>query len=634
MSAPRTQSELRPDPPTDSPDTRWLEAEVRLLDQRISQIESSRFFRFMRWAGGILDTQKKKVGQVVLHSPFHPLYLRLWRPKKAAVAGGYTDWIAAQESLLPSRSLHQSEAARWRFQPTISVLIPVFRPKREWLERAVGSVKAQSYPKWQLCLGDDASEEPWVREYLEAEAAVDSRIRVVFRESNGGISASLNAAGQLATGEYVTFLDHDDELDPFALHYIVEACQRDEVDVLYSDEDYLDPSGARSGPTFKPDWSPELLHACMYFGHLLVAARRLIDEVGWFRSLCDGAQDYDLALRLVERARNIVHIRRVLYHWRQHLQSTSMNPKAKPYAHEAGRRALTDAMARLQIPATIEDGPLLFTYYIQRSGSRQRVSLVVCSRDSRRLSVFLAAQKRTRYPSVELVVVEHISPADERLSRLLDSTQCVRVPYTGPFNFSRMNNLGAQAAGSELLVFINDDVTPIRPEWLDVIAAHLERPKVGVVGARLLYPLGTLQHAGLVFGMQDGAGHPGRGVFYSELMYYLQLPRDVSAVAGACLGIRQGLFQELGGFDLSFPVNYGDLDLCFRAGERGYRVLVDPRVELTHVECGTRRGGTTFAERRHLQERWSHVLAKGDPYYPEAFDRTTEEVRLAIPYGG
>lgn len=608
-----------------------LEDELRLLDQRLSRLESSRFFRFLRWSGVILDTQKKKAGQILLHSPFHPLYLRLFRPKKATAAGDrYREWMAEQESMLPSIRWYQTEAARWRYQPTVSVLIAVFRPGKPWLERAIASVKAQSYEKWQLCLCDDGSEQPWVREYLEAEAAADPRICVAFRESNGGISAALNGAGQLAVGEYVTFLDHDDELEPHALHHVVEACQQPGVDVLYSDEDYLDPDGERSGPTFKPDWSPDLLHACMYFGHLFVATRKLIDQVGWFRSVCDGAQDYDLALRVAEQARNVVHIRRILYHWRQHPQSTSMNPKAKPYAHEAGRRALADAVARVQAPASIEDGPLLFTYYIQRPNSGQRVSLIVCARDPHRLSTFLEGQIRTRYPNRELVVVEHITPGEDHLSPVLASTPCVRVPYQGPFNFSRMNNLGAQAAGSELLVFINDDVTPIQRQWLDVMVSHLERAEIGVVGGRLLYPSGALQHAGLVYGIQDGAGHPGRGAFYSDLMYFLQLPRNVSAVTGACLGMRRELFEEVGGFDIAFPVNYGDLDLCLRTAERGYRIIVEPRVEMTHVECGTRRGGTTFEERQHLRQRWSRSLSHGDPFYPAVFDRTTEEVRLAV----
>ena len=616
-----------------------LEQEIKFLDLRLSQqeqrlgrVEASVIFRFNRRVGGILGSLKKTAGQLLLHSPFHRYYVRLKGPDKAPPPRDpYAEWLAGQQAPLPSLLWHQQEEARWTFQPVVTVLMSTYRPKKEWLERAIASVKAQSYEKWQLSVCDDASEEPWVREYLESQSRADPRIRVAFRESNGGISAAFNTAGQLATGDYVTFLDHDDELDPYALHYLVEACQQGGVDVLYSDEDCLNPSGERCMPGFKPDWSPELLDSRMYFGHLLAATRRLIDEVGWFSSDCDGAQDYDLVLRLVERAHKIVHIRRILYHWRQHPQSTAMDPKSKPYAQEAGRLALARAVSRRRIDATVEDAPLPFAYYLHRSTAHPPVSLVVLTRDARLLSIFLEGRKITRYPAVELVVVEHAHPGGQELSRLLDATDCVRVRYEGPFNFSRMSNLGAQGAGAGLLVFLNDDVTPLRPDWLEVMAAHLERPEIGVVGGRLLYPSGAMQHAGVVLGMGGGAGHPGSGVFSADLMYYLQLPRDVSAVTGACLGIRKDLFQELGGFDESFPVNYNDVDLCLRVREHGYRVLVDPRVELTHLESATRTGGTTFAERQHFRRRWGHLLRQPDPYYPEAFARDTEEVRLANP---
>ena len=592
-------------------------------------VEPRALFRFLQYAGRIAETQKKRAGQLLLHSPFHPLYLRTFGRHQVRARGiEYAQWVSKEESRWPSRQGQQEIAAGWRFQPTVSILIPTYQPRKEWIEHAIASVKAQSYGKWQLCICDDASSELWVREYLQTEGAADPRICVTFRDLNGGISAALNAAGKLATGEYVTFLDHDDVLHPFALHYVVEACQEDSVDVLYSDEDYLNPSGERSGPTFKPDWSPELLTACMYFGHLLVATRSLVEEAGWLRSAYDGAQDYDLALRLVERARKVRHIRRVLYHWRQHPQSTSMNPKAKPYAHDAGYRAVSDSVARRQIPGVVESGSLPYTYYIRRPSTQQPVSLVVCSRDRKRLAAFLEGQKRTRYPHVELVVVEHITAKGRPLGPLLEGTACIRVPFAGAFNFSAMNNLGAQAAGSELLVFLNDDVTPIRPEWLEVMAAHLLRPEIGVVGGRLLYPSGAIQHAGLVLGLQDGVGHPGRGAYSTDLMYYLQLPRDVSAVTGACLGIRRKVFEEVGGFDPTFPVNYNDVDLCLKVVNGGYRVVVDPRIGLTHLESGTRRGGTTLAERQHFRERWGDLLVNGDPYYPEAFERT-EEVRLA-----
>ncbi len=593
-------------------------------------VEPSLLYRLLRYVGRVAETQKKKAGQLLLHSPFHPLYLRTFgRPTVRATEIEYAQWVSAEEGRWPSWQGHQEIAAGWPFQPTISILLPTYQPRKEWLEQAIASVKAQSYEKWQLCICDDASSESWIREYLQTEAATDPRICVTFRETNGGISAALNGAGELAAGEYVTFLDHDDVLHPFALHYVAEACQEDSVDVLYSDEDYLNPSGKRSGPTFKPDWSPELLAVCMYFGHLLVAKRDLVESVGWFRSAYDGAQDYDLALRLVESARKIRHIRRVLYHWRQHPQSTSMNLEAKPYAHDAGYRAVSDTVARREIPGEVENGPIPYTYYIRRPAAPKPVSLVVCSRDRKRLFTFLEGQKRTLYPHVELVVVEHITGNGRTLAPLLDGIACIRVPFEGAFNFSTMNNLGAQAAGSELLVFINDDVTPLRPDWLEVMAGHLLRPEIGAVGGRLLYPSGAIQHAGLVLGLQDSVGHPGRGSYRADLMYYLQLPRDVSAVTGACLGIRRSVFQEVGGFDPIFPVNYNDVDLCLKVLNSGYRVIVDPRIELTHLECGTRRGGTALAERQRFQEKWGDLLRKGDRFYPDAFART-EEVRLAV----
>jgi GT2 family glycosyltransferase len=596
---------------------------------RLQGFESSRLARLLRDLGRIADTQKKRAGQLLLHSPFHPIYLRIWGRRKARLDGvSYAQWVSNEETSWPSRQAHQEEAAGWHYRPTVSIIIPTFQPTREWLDRALASVKAQSYEKWQLCICDDASVEPWVREYLQAQAASDARIRVALSESNAGISATLNAAGKLASGEYVTFLDHDDELHPYALHYVVKACQEEAVDILYSDEDHLDATGVRVHPILKPDWSPELLNTCMYFGHLLVATRNLVEQAGWFRSACDGAQDYDLALRLVERARKIRHIRRVLYHWRQQPRSTSTNPQAKPYAHAAGHRALSDAVARRQIQGVVENGPGLYTYYIHRSSSQPPVSLVVCSRDPKRLSAFLKGQKRTRYPNVELIVVEHIASNGRPLDSVLKGTKSTRVPFESPFNFSRMNNLGAEAASSELLVFLNDDVTPLRPEWLDVMAGQLLRPEIGVVGARLLYPSGAIQHTGIAIGIQDGAGHPGRGASRAELMYYLEWPRDVSAVTGACLGIRRNVFREISGFDPSFPVNYNDVDLCLKVASSGYRVIVDPHIELTHLEGATRRSGTTLEERQLFRERWRDVLAESDPYYPEAFERN-EEVRLA-----
>ena len=291
----------------------------------------------------------------------------------------------------------------------VSILLATYRSKREWLDRAIQSVKAQSYDNWELCICDDASNELWLTEYLETHRVADSRVKVASAPMNGGIAAALTCAGKLAAGELVTFLDHDDELHVHALHYLVEAFQEEDVDLVYTDEDHLDVDGARTQPLLKPDWSPELLDSCMYLGHLLATRRSLVDMVGWLRKQYDGAQDYDLALRLAECARKIRHVPRILYHWRQHHQPTALNPDAKTYAQEAGRRALGDSVARRQISGDVIDGPFPFTYQIRRPIPDRSVSVIVCSRGGRLLSSFLKNLERTQYDKLEVVVVEHLT---------------------------------------------------------------------------------------------------------------------------------------------------------------------------------------------------------------------------------
>jgi glycosyltransferase involved in cell wall biosynthesis len=625
-------------PQVSSTDQDDLAAEVRLLRQeaarlseRLDRLEANRIFRLINSAIRAITTQKRRVGQLLLRSRFHPLYLRLRGARdQTGATSRYRSWVDWNESLYPPFSWHKKESERWRWRPVVSILLATYHPKREWLDRAIQSVKAQSYDNWELCICDDASGELWLTEYLETQRIADSRIKVGSAPVNGGISMAQTCAGKLATGELVTFLDHDDELHVHALHYAVEAFQEEDVDLVYTDEDHLDVDGTRAQPTLKPDWSPELLDSCMYFGHLLATRRSLMDLVGWLRKPYDGAQDYDLALRLVECAREIKHVPRILYHWRQHLQSTALNLNAKPYAHEAGKRALSDSVVRRQISGDVMDGPFSFTYEIRRPVPDKSVSIIVCSRGGRLLSSFMKNLRRTQHDKLEVVVVEHWTGRKNAFSRLAGSRDHVRVPYEGPFNFSDMNNRGVLAARSELLVFLNDDVAPICEHWLQTIVSHLEQEEIGIVGGKLLYPDQSLQHAGIAVGLLDGAGHPGRGRYASDLMYYLNLPHNVSAVTGACLAIRRTLFEELGGFDVQFPLNYNDVDLCLRARSLGFRILVDPRVEMRHQECASRFGLTKFAERERFARRWASVLDQGDPFYPQAFDRNTEEIRLPI----
>ncbi|MCZ2078881.1 MAG: glycosyltransferase [Bryobacterales bacterium] len=605
-----------------------LRVECERLEERLACVENSIIFRTLKRLGSAFETRKRMMGQLLLRSPLHPLYLRFW---KAGVVDGYGRWVREQERRFPSREWHEKEAASWSSQPKISILMPVYNPIQQWLAEAIASVRNQSYNRWQLCICDDASSESWVREWVGREAAADERIKFAASGRRLGISGALNEAGKLATGDYVAFLDHDDVLHRFALHYVVEALQDGDVHVVYTDEDHLDGKDERVRPQFKPGWSPDLLTSCMYWGHLLTIRRDVLERVGWFRTECDGSQDHDLALRIADGPICVRHVPLVLYHWREHLNSTSVNSSAKPYTTAAAFRALTDTLRRRGVTGEPQLGPVANTYYINRKvASRPLISIVICSRDSSLLSRCLnAVQHSTRYDPWEIVTVWHrIAPSD--FPEVLVQRGCRVVTYDGPFHFAQMNNHGARKANGSLLLFLNDDTEPLNSDWLDHVVAHLERPEVGVVGGKLLYPSGTIQHAGIAVGMMDGVGHPGRGLFRSELFPWLELTREVTAVTGACLGIRTALFQELGGFDESFPVNYNDVDLCLRVRERGLHVICEPRVLVRHYECASRTGGTSFRERWAFQERWRRLIECPDPYFPGVFDYGDEKIRLKM----
>ncbi len=606
----------------------WLQLEQSRLEERLSRLENGLLFRSMRKVGGVIRTTKLKLGQTLLRSPLHPLYLKLtpWVNRNRA----YEDWLARQEAQTPSWEWHRDLSLSWVRQPLISILMPVHNPRREWLEAAVKSVLGQSYPFWELCLCDDASQ-AWVAEYFETQAREDPRIRYRLSRTPLGIAAAFNHAGEFANGEYVGFLDHDDVLSPLALHHMVEAIQEGPADVLYSDEDHLDPSGRRTRPSFKPDWSPDLLTSCMYWGHFLVVARQRLDEIGWFRNEYDGAQDYDMALRITDRPGIVRHVPRVLYHWRQHDGSTALRASAKPYTNEAGRRALEDAIQRRSWAAELTGSEFPNSYYVRRvAPSGLRISFIICTRNGSLLNRCLRALDNTGSGHErEVVVVHHETGADDGVTKVVRDWECETVSFRAPFNFARMNNLGVAASHGDVLLFLNDDVVSLSPDWLDHLLAHLQRPEVGIVGPKLVYRSGAIQHAGIVLGMMEGTGHPGRGLFQSDLWRWLGQTRNVSAVTGACMGVRRNVFLELGGLNEDLPVNYNDVDLCLRARRAGYEVIYEPHALLRHDECGTRTPGTYMKEREWFHELWGEYLDKPDPYFSPLLSRDSEEIRLA-----
>jgi GT2 family glycosyltransferase len=573
----------------------WLAREQRNQDRRLARIEDGVLFRAARWAG---------------------VRARSW-----AVRFGYAErydypaWIEQHEAARPGDGLAR--------EPLISILMPVRGAKKEWLDAAIASVRIQSYRHWQLIVCMDGDGPPPVVE--------DSRVCVTRVRQEAGVSAALNHAASAATGEYLTVLDQDDTLAEHALGWIATAVQDGSADLLYSDEDLTDAAGRPLRPIFKPGWSPELLTSAMYFGHLLVVSRAAFDRVGGFRSEYDGSQDHDLALRVTEQPGvRVAHVPRVLYHWRQHAGSSAGRPESKPEAHEAGRRAVADAMRRRGIAAEVRDGRKPFAYSVQRKPRGGTLaSIVICSCRPRLLARCLQAlRSRTTYSPYETVLVQHgfSNPLGDH-----------RLPWTGPFDFAAMNNAAVNEAKGDVLVFLNDDVRPLDSDWLDALVAQVERPEVGIAGALLEYADGAIQHAGVVIGIADAAAHPLRGLRDSPLWNWAPLTRNVSAVTGACLAIQREVFEQLRGFNTAFPVNYNDVDLCLRLHERGYRNVWLPGVELIHHESATRGAEDTperqkrlASERAYMRARWGALLAQ-DPYYSPNFSLEDTHDSLAVP---
>ncbi len=546
-------------------------------------------------------------------------------------SGEYRRWIARHEPRpadLARQRLHTFARA-----PVVSVVVPVFNPPAAYLEALIESVRTQTYANWELCCAD-ASTAPHVRPILEKFAAQDARVKARFLGDNRGIGGNTAAAVALATGELLAFADHDDTLAPFALHEIIRAHNRTpDADFFYSDEDKLDAAGERVEPNFKPDWSPDTLLGRNYVCHLLVLSRTLYDTVGGVRDGFDGAQDHDLVLRAGEKARRVAHVPAVLYHWRMHAQSTAASKSSKGYAFDAGKRAVADHFARVGIDAGVIDGPTLGTYTpVYRLRSQPLVSVIVPNKDHpAMLAGCVRSLETASYANYELVVVENGSTRPETFAyyRELEKRPNVRVvTWDKPFNYAAVNNFAARQARGELLLFLNNDVESIGPDWLEALVTVAVRPGVGAVGAKLYYADDTVQHAGIVVGMGGVAGHahlnypraaPGH-------MQRLQYAQNVAAVTGACLLTPKAVFDAVGGFDEGFVLAFNDVDLCLQILRAGYRVVWTPQAELYHLESKTRGyEDTPEKEKRFKREidlfhgKWAAFLQAGDPYYSQHF---------------
>jgi GT2 family glycosyltransferase len=514
-------------------------------------------------------------------------------------------------------------------RPRFSILTPVYETPADVLWDMLESVRRQSFSDWELCLVDDASPSPRVRAELDRVAAEDPRIQIAHRAENGGIVAASNDALAMAEGEFVVLLDHDDELHPDALLLVDRAIGEDaEVDYIYTDEDKIDERGRHGGPFLKPDWSPERMRAQMYTCHLSVLRRALVEEVGGFDGRYEGAQDWDLVLRTTERARRVLHVPRVLYHWRAIATSAAAGENVKPWAFEAGTRAVQAHCERIGLEATVDrDLKDQGVYHLEPRLTREpSVSIVIPTngqtREVRYEEVVLVENcvrsivADSTYSNYEIVVVSDTSTPRAVVERLreLAGDRLRLVDFDRPFNFSDKINAGAIRAEGDHLLLLNDDIEVATPDWLERLVMYSQMDAIGAVGARLLLEDGRIQHAGVNFeGGLPGHpyyGWPGDAQGYSN---NVKVTRNLLAVTGACLMTRRDLFDRVGGLSRTFPINYNDVDYCLKLREIGKRVVYDADVKMLHFESSSRSSDVAEWEQLKLLARWAK-LTDPDPY--------------------
>jgi O-antigen biosynthesis protein len=564
----------------------------------------------------------------------------------------YERWLAAFDELgLNNRSNLRRRVRQLRHQPLLSILLPVYNPDPQLLEVAIESVRNQVYEHWELCIADDASTDPDVRPYLEHVGQSDTRIKLIFRDENRHISACSNSALALATGEWCALLDQDDALSEKALAFVaLEIARYPNAGLIYSDEDKMDNAGKRSNPFFKTDWNPELFLGQNYINHLGAYRTSLLREIGGFREGYEGSQDYDLALRCLEKLRpeQVRHIPRILYHWRMIAGSLAAVVDAKPYAKEAARRAIRDHLFRRGIagevvacPENIESHRVI--YNIPKP--EPLVSIVIPTRDLAQMleQVVRGVRERTDYGRIEIVIVDNGSTekATHEYFREIESKQIARViPADGPFNFSRVINRGAAAANGEVLAFLNNDLEINEQGWLREMVSHAIRPEVGAVGARLWYPDGTLQHGGTILGLGGVAGHAYHRIPRGHPGYFNRgfLQGNYSAVTAACMVLRKEVFVDLGGFDESnLGIDFNDVDFCLRLRKRGLQIVWTPYANLIHHESVSRGHHLSvealsqfLVEATYMQQKWTAELLC-DPFYSPNFSLNWPGFDFAFP---
>jgi glycosyltransferase involved in cell wall biosynthesis len=543
----------------------------------------------------------------------------------------YLNMIQNNQLSAVQKKVIKGEIQSFSLKPLISIIMPVYNVDEKWLRKAIASVTDQLYENWELCIVNDASTFAHIRLLLDEISTSDKRIKVAHRERSGNISAASNDAIGMAKGAFIALLDHDDEITPDALYEVVKLINHHpDADLIYSDEDKINEQGQYFNPWFKPDWSPEYLLTHMYVCHFSVYRKNLVDAVGGFRSEFDGAQDYDLCLRVSENTMAIYHVPKILYHWRTIATSTALQPTAKLYAYEAGRNAVEQHLIR-----TTGGGAASFTDYygVYRVShllqNAPLVSIIIPSAGKeaiirgRKICLLLncleSIKAKTTYSNFEIIVVDG-GDIDASLVNKCSAFSVKWVHVKKQFNFSERINEGVKSSSGEYVMLLNDDTEIITPDWIEKMLGFASQPAIGAVGAKLITEQNQIQHAGII--LNDGApghvyyGSPdlGQGYFNALTAY-----KNYLAVTGACLLVERKKFDDAGMMDESFPVNFNDVDLCLQLHKNGLRNVFVPHAVLYHFESLTRKKGYEANELIRFRNKWSsYTPALKDPYHHQA----------------
>ncbi|MEA3222468.1 MAG: glycosyltransferase family 2 protein [Thermodesulfobacteriota bacterium] len=562
-------------------------------------------------------------------------YLR--KNKNVAAMGlaesDYDKWIKKNELTDEMIGEIKREITRFEYKPKISIIMPVYNVDKIWLEKAIDSVINQLYENWELCIADDASTQKHIKKTLKRYSKKDKRIRVRYLEENQGIAGASNEALSLATGEYIGLFDNDDELTIDAIYENVKLLNKNpEADLIYSDEDKIDTHGNRMEPFFKPDYSPDFLLTRNYICHFSLFRRSIINSIGGFRRGYEGAQDYDLILRFIEKTKpkRIFHIPKILYHWRKIPRSAATMDDTKSYAFASAKKALSDYLKRSNIQGEVVDGNFIGSYRVKREIKNDyKVSIIIPFKDQSEVlkKCVSSIVEKTKYREYEIVLIDNQSEKEETfeyLDTIKDNSSFRILAYDKPFNFSAINNYAVSQVDSEYIVLLNNDTEVISPDWIENMLEFAQRKDVGAVGALLYYPNDTIQHAGVIVGLGGVAAHAHKHFNKDSRGYFgrIKLVHNLSAVTAACLMTKKSIFKEVDGFDVNFTHAFNDVDYCLKIRERGYLIVYAPYAELYHHESISRGYEDTPEKQARfrkeielIQGKWKDILANGDPYY-------------------